>query len=608
MNHICIILKKNSKKELNKIKYKEFRIYYLSDDYRFYIKLKKLLDRNIIIRNLGNLFDTTLQEIKYETVEILSRLNEVNDSFEWWGGQVASRNTQTTAMMLNIVYLFCTKKIIEKADKNIALIIDDLSLIDCVKLLCTERNIDFVKTYMGFCIYIWKLRDILVKYVKIIRFIYISIKLKILAKTISNKIESRLDASKKKILLRTWVTQGNFDANDNCNERNFGNLSSWLKQQGYEIIKIPMFFNITSKIRKIYRILDKQKEVFFLSSLHVSAFDFVKVINNGLKTSNVKINSCRINNVEVAPIIQDAIKKSAVDNSLFELNLDGYALKYFKEKRIAIDRLIYPFENNASEKQFIIMTRKYLPNAKVIGYQHTTFFPNQLAYHLGRTEQKYHPLPDKIICSGKAYISKFTGANFPDEIVEEGPNLRFGSVYLNLIKNNFSYKKKLLLPLTFSHDLAFETFYKVKEALEGTDDFVIYVRSHPLLNKRRIKNFLDDIGLKNYENADGKIIQEWLKDMFAMITAGGSITTLEAAAMGIPVIRVVSDNAFHFDSLSYDKYPLKTINSAKEIKDQLKEIEKIYENEKDLFDKIGKKIKQKYFCKPLEENLKTFIS
>ena len=48
--------------------------------------------------------------------------------------------------------------------------------------------------------------------------------------------------------------------------------------------------------------------------------------------------------------------------------------------------------------------KKYFQNSSINAFQHTTFYPNQLSYHLDIDEKEYCPLPDKIICSGPIYM------------------------------------------------------------------------------------------------------------------------------------------------------------------------------------------------------------
>ena len=86
---------------------------------------------------------------------------------------------------------------------------------------------------------------------------------------------------------------------------------------------------------------------------------------------------------------------------------------------------------------------------------------------------------------------------------------------------------------------------------------------------------MEKINFKNYGFADDGIIQEWLPQMYAMVLTGASITTLEAVVMGVPVIRIVPDNTFSYDSFFSSDYPLDPVSTVIEIKEQLQKIESI---------------------------------
>ena len=46
------------------------------------------------------------------------------------------------------------------------------------------------------------------------------------------------------VLMRTWVTESNFDEAGKFHERNFGELPEQLLKEGYRVLVLPMFFNL----------------------------------------------------------------------------------------------------------------------------------------------------------------------------------------------------------------------------------------------------------------------------------------------------------------------------------------------------------------------------
>ena len=82
---------------------------------------------------------------------------------------------------------------------------------------------------------------------------------------------------------------------------------------------------------------------------------------------------------------------------------------------------------------------------------------------LGHNEAKYHPIADKIICSGPIYLDVLKNAGFPKDRLVAGPNLRFTSIYKES-SNCYKLVKRpnILLPLTFDNDLAYDLIHKIK--------------------------------------------------------------------------------------------------------------------------------------------------
>ena len=165
----------------------------------------------------------------------------------------------------------------------------------------------------------------------------------------------------------------------------------------------------------------------------------------------------------------------------------------------------------------------------------------------------------------------------------------------------------LMVPLTGLSNLSFELLWKIKEALKDNNDYKVYVRSHPVLSKDALIEFLDKIGMESYEFADDGIIQEWLPQMYAVISAGASITILEAVSLGTPVIRVVPDNTFFYDPFAWSDYPLEPVNNSSEIRQQLQSIDAILGNDRETFLKIAKQALLEYFTEPTEGSLKVFL-
>ena len=91
-----------------------------------------------------------------------------------------------------------------------------------------------------------------------------------------------------------------------------------------------------------------------------------------------------------------------------------------------------------------------------------------------------------------------------------------------------------------------------------------------------------------------------------MIVSGGTITTLEAVVMGVPVIRIIPDNTFSYEAFDWPEYPLRPVRTSGEIRDQLELIKDIRNRNSQTFGKIGREVFNCYFTEPDDDNFPVF--
>jgi hypothetical protein len=112
--------------------------------------------------------------------------------------------------------------------------------------------------------------------------------------------------------------------------------------------------------------------------------------------------------------------------------------------------------------------------------------------------------------------------------------------------------------------------------------------------------------MNEFEFADEGTMQDWLIKAHAVVSTGGSVTILESVIAGVPVIRVIPDNTFFYDPFAGSDYPLKPVNTAAEITEQLNLIDGLKKNN-GLFERIAEQTLSEYFTKPDEENMGVFL-
>ncbi len=607
MKRITVIDHLNLSGLLPKFMGKDVTCWYLSNDWERLVQLKSQIPGEI--RTLGEMLDTTFQEYKEDLLKLYHRVNTANHSLEWWANQVSTKSTTATPLTQNILYLICAKKIIAQSQSDIVFITDSMVLSKCIVEYGHSLNLDIKWRTSLFKRLLEPIQHQFYYLAQILNFIRINLRNKL---AVSNNLEmslkSKTEASKR-VVLRSWITEDTFSASGKYNDRNFGELASWLEDKQYEVLLLPTFFNLKSPLSVIIQKLKAQNLKLVMPEQYLKLSDYLGVLKSSYQGFNRVITNVQIAGLDVSPIFNEVLKKAGFNVHLSILNLCVPTLKRLSERGFEVDAFYYPFECNASENPFILACRQYYPDSKIIGFQHTTFFGNQLTYHLADGEWKDHPLPDQIICSGPKYRQLHIEARFPQERIVMGSNLRFAAVYKTIRRSSgvSDAKKMLLLPLTFGYDLAFELFTKLKAALQDSNEYKVVVRMHPLLSKDRILRFLETLNLSHWEFDQPRPIQESLTLTHAVVTTGGSIAILEAMMMAVPVIRVIPDNAIYHDPFHLKGYALKPVVAPLELKNQIRWIETMNAQDKLGFEQMAQQVLNEYFTQPSEENLKVFL-
>ena len=581
-------------------------VYYLSSDYQGYTHLCARYS-HLAFKLLDDLFHSTFNRIKGDVRLMAARLGERYNNVVWWGSQQASLNTASTPLVKNIVYFFCAHKIIADG-RDIVFILESNALAKSISGFarshghsCIYFGSGFISAYMflrRFVCYLAQTGYFLAKMV-----------LAMTARAIVPALPKHKNMRTKRVVLRSWVTDGVFDKDGSFRDRNFGILPQWLKDKGYEVWILPMFFNFSMSARKFCRVVRRQQQQFIIPWDYLHIRDYLDVLLQSLAATRLPVDNVFVEGHDVSMFVKESLVDNSFHHSLSILNLSLPLLNRLKEQGYEIDAFYYPYEGNPPEKNFLIGCRRYFPKALVAGFQHTAFYPEQLASYLAPGEDRYHPLPDKIICSGAVYEDLHAQAGIPKKLLVAGPNLRLSAIH-NKVPVQYSDSGKthnFLIPTTFSYDQDFELFAKVVAALHNLSDYRVWIRKHPLLSRGKIVDFLHKIGLRDFDFADSGSLQDWLPKMQAIFSSGSSITILEAVSMGIPVIRVVPGNIFFYDPFIWPEYPLKPAVSVSDIVRNIEYIDKIRNDNGTVFSDIAAKVTREYFTQASEESLKVFL-
>jgi hypothetical protein len=581
--------------------------YYLCDDYESFLNARKRLSDRVEVRLLGDAFHRTLQEISGKYLAFSHRINVRNQSHAFWGTHLASRNSGAIPLLKHIVYFCCARKLIEQATDRIVFICDSLALI---RLIGDEAGIHG-RGCRVFLAHLEKLKpswSAARLFLKGVYFLISGTLQVIYARSLKN--ERITDTTPgERYVLRSWVTAGSLDADGRYRDRNLGELPDFLAKQGKEVWTIPLYFSLDRSLIAQMKQMSRSGYRFILPEQYLSISDIAKTLRDGMRALFPDLGDCELDGRKLHPLVMEIHRSVSLHPSYLAYNSVRYLLERFARRRIRIDCFIYPAENNPPEKSFILAVREHYPKARLIGFQHTAWLKEQMGVFLLPEEHSYHPLPEKLVCSGRRYLDILKSAGFPPQILVPGPNLRYAAVRSmkrESSPNGDSAPRKLLVILNYDTNQNMELLDKTGQALKGLEDLRVFIKAHPTTDTQKLSGFLRDIRFPAFEWVDGTV-QEWLARVDAVVMTGGSVSSMETIAAGVPLVRVSLENNFDFDCL-WDDYPVSPpASSPEKIRRHLVQALQASTEERMQLIRYGKEMVENYFEPVTPETLQVFL-
>lgn len=600
----------------------------LCEDSTWLINMEHNLPSQVKRVQIVDELDNIAKSIRNDYIDWIGELSQINDSMEWWGSEISSKNpfyllfiricllslgfqfiqngfdkptlivTSSQGMLGELLSLAKKKGVVTHIFKNSLIYTIQYGFkgikerdLSKVKVLCPEFIYKRVFHYLG----INQIDLILKKHQS---------KLSLL-----KLLENQGFYGHQTIAFLTWVDNRSFRTDGSFSDPYFGPLPEILKKKGYQVAYIARILH-TILYKDAIQKLNLSGEHFFLPENFVKELDlsacYYAALNFSPKIPTDKI----IGNVPVHRLAQEHIESTRC--CLFESLLYGPMIRELAKSGIKPEIIIYPAEGHSCENVLIKAIRQFMPETRIIGYDNLTFSKMILSMFYSEKEQKIKPLPDRIVTNGQLYRDLLIQEGYPADKVITGCALRHTYLWNNNItsKNDFNDPNnrpiRILVATGISLGDSVELISKTIQAFGSNQEYKILIKCHPVVETRLIMSYFDDFSSTENISFVTEPISDLLKSANILLYNHTTVC-YEALFSGVAPIFVRSETFLNLDKLDIAPKVRWIASTPKEIRDAVAAIRSMNPSQRSLWQEEAYNIASKALAPVSENSIHGFI-
>jgi hypothetical protein len=395
------------------------------------------------------------------------------------------------------------------------------------------------------------------------------------------------------IIVDTFFLCDKILQSDRYNELYFQGLDCVLDAAGKNYAYLPVFYGCKhlNMFHRILKIL-KRDQVSILSEYQLlNKMDLLKLFMFIVAYPWHVLNfSVKLNGTDQATEIagQEMIK------TLDQVTFYNYS-RYLQGRRIAQlpykkIKMISWFENQVIDKNLYKGLKSNGNKVTIYGAQLLLYSKMDLNILVDENEEKFGIIPDRIIVNGPFFVPESSGLHYVT-----GPSLRYYDLFRTSVQKG--RQRDILVLLSHSAEDT-ENILQMLTELNLSSRHVV-IKAHPATPIDEFKHLV---------HPGWSIAKEGTYKLFEtakMVIGSASGSLVEAASLGIPVIRIVNRRGLDYSYLPelgkgilWDE-----AGDAEELMNQVEKYENIPDHDLERMAALSTIYKDMFFCEPTQEKI-----
>ncbi|MFA5410275.1 MAG: hypothetical protein WC321_00210 [Candidatus Omnitrophota bacterium] len=546
-------------------------------------------------------------------LSLIEELSLMNNDKYWWAYSTSSKNRHMSKLFDHLYIFVLITNVIEKVkERNIIILNPPNSIIKpLARYLDHKKRETRIIGRIGFPDYHEALFVNINFFVNTaIRIYYITFRIILSKILLLHKYNRLISENKRWFVFRSWFNNQSFPKGGAYHDSFFGELCQYLKERNRPVLLIVGMFGV--KFRNAIFAIAKIKDYsVFPVEFFLKWSDLLKAMIDALKSKVVLKRSIHFkNNLDISDIIQYHLNID-FSNTLF-LNILYFYISKNLANNILIERIFLTSENNCWEKMCIQAIRDFSRLTKIIGFPHAIVSPAKLSMILSEYEKEKMPLPDTLVTNGE--ITKdllINTGKYDTSMIKAGCALKYKKILdLKLKTRKISNERTFLAAFEGVNESA-ELINFIYDCFKESSAHKVIIRPHPALPIIKIRQYLrfhPDRLPKNFSISISK--ERSLIDDLSIadfLLYNGSTVSIEALAMGIPVIYIDLKKAVCSDPLFSCNYLKKIASTKTELQFAIDFFNTMDSGEFTKQQRLANDYTRRYFYPVNEKNLQVFL-
>ena len=355
-------------------------------------------------------------------------------------------------------------------------------------------------------------------------------------------------------LVMTPVHSGNLASGGDFHEASFGDLVNQLASRGFNIALSPMVLRdiaykdaLTQTSKCSIPLMVPHRSLHFM--------DIIRSVVSSLGKPRLPRPLPTLSGMDVSSILEEDLRTDWISNQAPDSLRVAATVRRWAQMDTSIDRIIYKYENQPWEKALCWEAKRSLPEATLVGYQHSRVPGMLLNFFLAPGEQQEAPLPDRVVTVGQYSAQLLSSDGYDGDRLRVGGALHMQD---SMAPQGNAHKlpsqprhATVLVACAVGLEEAAELVGLASELFQEDEEVDVIVKCHPITSIHGVCKYLGK-PLPNHIQVSGEPITQLFASASVMVYTSSTVC-VQALAHGLPMVHLRPQ--FDLDMDPLEAYP-----------------------------------------------------